>query len=61
MATAMRVAGNEEGNGGKSDGNNKKGGRRGMAMAMATKRVMTAAKRVAGGEEGDGKGRGRLE
>ena len=61
MTTATRVAGNEEGDGGKSDGNDKKGGWRATAMAMATKRAMAAATRVAGDEEGDGKGGGWLE
>jgi hypothetical protein len=48
MATAMRVAGNKEGNGdfGKSDGDGNKGG--GQATAMATKRVIVTATRVAG-------------
>jgi hypothetical protein len=46
MVTAMRVAGNKEGdgNGGKSNGN--KGG--GPAMAMATKRVIMVMIRVVG-------------
>ncbi len=61
MAMAMRVAGDEEGNGGKSDGNDKKGGRQATATAMVTKRVMAAATRVVGDEEGNGKGGGRLE
>ncbi len=48
MATAMRVAGNEEGNGdfGKSDGDGDNGGQR--ATAMATKRVIMTATWVAG-------------
>jgi hypothetical protein len=50
MATAMRVrvSGNKEGNGdgGKSDGDNNKGG--GQATAMATKRVIVMAIRVVG-------------
>jgi hypothetical protein len=46
MATAMRVAGDEEGNwdGGKSDGD--EGG--GRATALATKRVIVTAIRVVG-------------
>ncbi len=46
--TAMRVAGNEAGNGdfGKRDGDCDKGG--GQAMAMATKRVTVMVSRVAG-------------
>ncbi len=48
MATAIGVAGNDEGNGdfGKSDGDGDKGG--GRAMATATKRVIVTATRVAG-------------
>jgi hypothetical protein len=48
MMTAMRVAGNEEGNGnfGKRDGNGNKGGR--QVTATATKRVIVMATRVAG-------------
>ncbi len=48
MATAMGVAGNEEGNGnsGKSNGDKNKGG--GQATAMATKRVIVIAIRVVG-------------
>jgi hypothetical protein len=48
MMTAMRVAGNEEGNGyfGKRDGDGDKGG--GQATATATKRVIVIATRVAG-------------
>jgi hypothetical protein len=48
MAMAMRVAGNEEGNGdfGERDGNGDKGGR--QATATATKRVIVTATRVAG-------------
>ncbi len=61
MATATRVAGDEEGNGGKSDGDNEKGGGQARAMVMAMKRAMAAATRVAGDKEGDGEGGGRLE
>jgi hypothetical protein len=61
MATATRVAGDEEGDGGKSDGNDEKGGGQATATTMATKRAMAAATRVAGNKEGDGKGGGRLE
>ncbi len=48
MVMAMRVAGNEggNGNGGKSDDNGNKGGER--ATATVTKRVMAIATRVAG-------------
>jgi hypothetical protein len=48
MATAMRVAGNEEGNGdfGKRDAEGNKGG--GQATATATKRMIVTATRVAG-------------
>ncbi len=48
MMTAMRVAGNEKGNGnfGKRDGDGDKGG--GQATATATKRVIVMASRVAG-------------
>ncbi len=48
MMTAMRVAGNKEGNGnfGKRDGDSNKGG--GQATATATKRVIMMATRVAG-------------
>jgi hypothetical protein len=47
IATAMRVASNKEGSGegGKSDDNSDKGG--GQATAMAMKRVMVMATRVA--------------
>jgi hypothetical protein len=61
MATATRVAGNEEGDGSKSDGDDKKGGGQATVMVMATKRAMAAATRVAGNEEGDGEGGERLE
>ncbi len=61
MATATKVAGDEEGDGGKSNGDEEKGGGRATATAMATKRAMAAATRVAGDEEGDGKGGERLE
>ncbi len=56
LATAMatRVTGNKESVGGKSDGDDEKGC--GQATATATKRAMAAATRVAGDEEGDGKG-----
>ncbi len=48
LATEMRVAGYEEGNGdfGKRDGDGDKGG--GQATATATKRVIVTATRVAG-------------
>jgi hypothetical protein len=48
MVTAMRVVGDEEGNGdgGKSNGNGDQGG--GQETEMATKRVMVKATRVAG-------------
>ncbi len=48
MMTAMRMAGNKEGNGNfsKRDGNGNKGG--GQATAMATKRVIVTVTRVAG-------------
>ncbi len=48
LMMAMRVAGNKEGNGnfGKRDGDGNKGG--GQATAMATKRVIVTASRVAG-------------
>ncbi len=61
MATATRVAGNKEIDGGKSKGDDEKGGGQATATAMATKRVMAAATRVAGNKEGDGKCGGRLE
>ena len=48
MAMVKRVAGNEEGNGGKIDGNDEKGGRRATVMV---------ATRVAGDKEGNGEGR----
>ena len=53
------LAGNEECESGKSDGNDKKGG--GQATATATRRAMVAATREAGDEEGDGRWRGRQE
>jgi hypothetical protein len=48
MMTAMRVAGNKEGNGnfGKRDGDGNKGG--GQATAIATIRVIVTATRVVG-------------
>jgi hypothetical protein len=48
MMMAMRVAGNKEGNGdfGKRDGDGNEGD--GQATAMATKRVIVMATRVAG-------------
>ncbi len=46
MVTAMRVAGKEEDEGGKSNGDINKGGRQGTAMAA--KRAMAMATRVAG-------------
>ncbi len=59
MATATRVAGDKEcdggkSNGGKSDGDNKKGC--GRATATAPKREVAAATRAAGDKEGDGEG-----
>jgi len=54
MAMATRVAGDKECDGGKSDGDNKKGCRR--ATAMAPKRAVAAAMRAAGDEEGNGEG-----
>jgi hypothetical protein len=54
MATATRVAGDKEGNGSKSDGDDEKGGGQATATVMATKRAMAAAMRVACNEEGDG-------
>ncbi len=61
MAMATRVVGNKEDDGGKSDGDNKKGGGQATAMAMVMKRAMAAATRVAGNKEGNGEGGGRLE
>ncbi len=58
-AMAMRVVGDEEGNGegSKGDGDSNKGVRRGMALA--TKWAMATATRVAGKEENErGKGYG---
>ena len=55
MTMTARVAGNEENDGGKSNGNGKKGD--GQAMVTATKRAMVAATRVVGNEEGYGYGR----
>jgi hypothetical protein len=54
MTTATRVAGDKECNGGKSDGDDKKGC--GRAMATAPKREVAAATRAAGDEEGNGEG-----
>jgi hypothetical protein len=54
MVPAMRAAGDKEGEGCKGNGNCNKGGRR--AMAMATKRMMAMATRVAGDKEGNGYG-----
>jgi len=54
MATATRVAGDKEWDGGKSDGDDKKGCRR--ATATAPKRAVAAATRAAGDEEGNGEG-----
>ncbi len=53
MITAMRVAGNKEGDGecGKSDGNGDKGVWQGTVMA--TKRATATAMRVAGDKEGN--------
>ncbi len=53
MMTAMRVAGDEEGNGkgGKGIGFGNKGV--GQGMAMMTKRAMAIAMRVAGDKEGN--------
>ena len=52
MATARRVAGDKECNGGKSDGDDEKG----CGRATAPKREVAAATRAAGDEEGDGEG-----
>jgi len=52
MATATRVVGDKECNGGKSNGDDEKGC--GRAMATAPKRVMAAATSAAGDEEGNG-------
>ena len=73
--SATRVMGGKEGDGGKSDGDGKKGGGRAPAMATATKRAMVRAASVAdkegyvqGGEsdcdgdgkdDGDGEGKGK--
>ena len=54
MATATRVAGDKECDGGKSDGDNEKGC--GRATATAPKREVAAATRAAGDKEGDGEG-----
>jgi hypothetical protein len=54
MATATRVAGDEESIGRKSDGNDEKGC--GRATATATKKAMAAATRAAGDKEGNGEG-----
>ncbi len=54
MATATRVAGDKECNGGKSDGDDKKGC--GRAMGTAPMRAVAVATRVAGDEEGNGEG-----
>ena len=54
MATATRVAGDKECDGGKSDGDDEKGC--GRATATAPKRAVAAATRAAGDEEGDGEG-----
>jgi hypothetical protein len=52
MATATRVAGDKECDGGKSDGDNEKG----CGRATAPKREVAAATRAAGDEEGEGEG-----
>ena len=65
--SATRVVGSKEGDGSKSDGNDKKGGGRAMAMtmAMATTRAMVRVVRVADkegyvqGGESDGNGEGK--
>ncbi len=54
MAMVTRVAGDKECDGGKSDGNDGKGC--GRATATAPKRVVAAATRAAGDEEGNGEG-----
>ena len=54
MATAMRVAGDKECDGGKSDGDDEKGCRR--ATATAPKRAVAVATRAAGDKEGNGEG-----
>ena len=67
--SATRVAGVEEGDGGKSDGDRKKGGGRATATATATKRAMVRAARVAdkegyvkgGKSDGDSAGDGSDE
>ncbi len=46
MATAMRVAGKEEGKGSKGNGNKEESGR--QAATTATKRVIAMAMRVGG-------------
>ena len=52
MVPATQVAGNKECDGGKSDGDDKKG----CGQATAPKREVAAATRAAGDEEGDGEG-----
>ena len=54
MATATRVAGDKECDGGKSDGDDKKGC--GRATATAPKRAVAVATRAAGDKEGNGEG-----
>ena len=54
MATATRVAGDKECDGGKSDGDDEKGC--GRATATVPKRAVAAATRAAGDEEGNGEG-----
>jgi len=54
MATATRVAGDKECNGGKSDGDDEKGC--GQATGTAPMRAVAVATRAAGDEEGNGEG-----
>jgi len=54
MATATRVAGDKECDGGKSDGDDEKGC--GQVTATASKRVVAVETRAAGDEEGNGEG-----
>ncbi len=54
MVMATRVADDKECDGGKSDGDDEKGC--GRATATGPKRVVAAATRAAGGEEGNGEG-----
>jgi hypothetical protein len=58
MAMAMRVAGDKEGKGGKGNGDSDKSG--GQATAMAKKRAMVTAMRVAG-KQGQWRQRGQWQ